>query len=108
MRLQSLRGEGLALPKARRWLAAGRTGPAHRRRIALDIAWLVALALLVPKATHAYIDPGSGSTAFQLVLAAFVGASFFVRRLVARFVAKFRSAEPRETAVRRRSESSVR
>lgn len=42
-------------------------------------AAVISLLLLIPGQAHAYLDPGTGSYIFQLVLAAIVGALFAVR-----------------------------
>ncbi len=41
----------------------------------------VAMLLVAARDAHAYIDPGSGALILQLLLAAFFGAIFFVRRI---------------------------
>ena len=35
--------------------------------------------LMFPQTTHAYLDPGTGSYLFQIILAAFVGAAFTIK-----------------------------
>ena len=40
---------------------------------------VVVLLLLTPSRAHAYLDPGTGSYIFQLLLAALVGALFAIR-----------------------------
>jgi hypothetical protein len=37
------------------------------------------VALCFPQYVHAYIDPGTGSYVFQIVIAAFVAVSFMVK-----------------------------
>lgn len=47
---------------------------------------IVCLALLVVSMhpAHAYIDPGTGSYVFQLVIASLVGGLFFVKGIIRR------------------------
>lgn len=35
--------------------------------------------LMFPQVSYAYLDPGTGSYIFQLILAAFVGAAFTIK-----------------------------
>ncbi|MFC1760291.1 hypothetical protein ACFLZD_02080 [Candidatus Neomarinimicrobiota bacterium] len=35
--------------------------------------------LIFPQTAHAYLDPGTGSYIFQIILAAFVGAAFTIK-----------------------------
>jgi hypothetical protein len=37
------------------------------------------LLLVVPVSAHAYIDPGTGSTAIQVVIASLAAAGYFVK-----------------------------
>lgn len=39
----------------------------------------VLVVLCFPLAIHAYIDPGTGSYVFQIIIAAFVAVSFMVK-----------------------------
>lgn len=43
------------------------------------IFWVFASFLIAPLAAHAYLDPGTGSYLFQLIIAGALGASFAVR-----------------------------
>jgi len=45
--------------------------------------WIVAIMLLVSDTAFAYVDPGSGYLIIQLIIAAFVGCLFYVKRIVA-------------------------
>jgi len=58
----------------------------HRTsRVFATAACLALICLLCgPTPAEAYIDPGTGSIAYQLILAAALGAVFFIRRLRAR------------------------
>ncbi|HUU05497.1 MAG TPA: hypothetical protein VMZ49_06405 [Patescibacteria group bacterium] len=40
---------------------------------------LLAFCLLFPRYSYAYIDPGTGSYVFQIIIAAFVALSFAVK-----------------------------
>ncbi|MCG2810131.1 MAG: hypothetical protein L6428_01570 [Candidatus Aminicenantes bacterium] len=40
---------------------------------------LSAFCLLFPRYSHAYIDPGTGSYVFQIIIAAFVAVAFAVK-----------------------------
>ncbi|MCJ7523992.1 MAG: hypothetical protein MUP71_02075 [Candidatus Aminicenantes bacterium] len=40
---------------------------------------LAAFCLLFPRYSYAYIDPGTGSYVFQIIIAAFVALSFAVK-----------------------------
>lgn len=42
---------------------------------------LIALILL-PRDAHAYIDPGTGSLAWQLILSTVLGGTFYARRTI--------------------------
>ena len=44
------------------------------------LTW-IAILLLTTSEAYAYVDPGSGALVWQLVLAAFFGAIFFIRRV---------------------------
>jgi len=43
------------------------------------------LLLLPLKVGHAYLDPGTGSFLLQLLIAAFLGATFLFRNYIGRF-----------------------
>lgn len=47
-------------------------------------AFALSLAVLFPKPAHAYLDPGSGSYLFQLLIAGLLGSMFFLRGIVKR------------------------
>ncbi len=44
------------------------------------VAVAAALLVVTPSTAYAYIDPGSGTLLWQLLLAAFFGALFWLRR----------------------------
>ncbi len=51
----------------------------------------VLFAALMPNAVHAYLDPGTGSQLFQVILAVFVGGVFSLKVFWHRIVDYFRS-----------------
>jgi len=48
------------------------------------ILYSVLLFLLFPKPTYAYLDPGTGSYFFQLVIAGLLGSSFFIKAAISK------------------------
>ena len=53
--------------------------------IARILLLLLPLALTCPVKASAYADPGTGAFVYQAVYAAFLGGSFYLRRLLDRF-----------------------
>jgi len=51
-------------------------------------ALAVVLVLLTEPRAYAYTDPGSGALLWQALVAAFVGAGFYFRKFLFRFVVK--------------------
>jgi hypothetical protein len=46
-------------------------------------AWLLlTLLLLMPSSAQAYVDPGAGTMIWQMLVAGFLGAIFYLRRLI--------------------------
>jgi O-antigen/teichoic acid export membrane protein len=71
------RGAGsVAEPPARR--AAGGRATEAIRPIVVLVALIIAVS--APRPAEAYLDPGTGSFAFQAVVAAIVAGAFFARR----------------------------
>jgi membrane protease YdiL (CAAX protease family) len=60
-------------------------------------AVITGLLLLTPGQAHAYLDPGSGSYIFQLLLAALVGALFAIRIYWGRIKSFFQKLLSKET-----------
>ena len=56
------------------------------------IVSLSALTLLFPPTTHAYLDPGTGSYVFQMILALALSAAFTVKVYWGKLVSIFRKA----------------
>ena len=54
-------------------------------------AFLIFFAILsvAPPSVYAYIDPGMGAMIWQILLAAFVGAIFFIKRVKFWIIAMF-------------------
>lgn len=51
-------------------------------------SYLLILLVLFPKPVHAYLDPGTGSYLFQILIAGLLGSLFFIKSIV-RKVKKF-------------------
>lgn len=73
--------------------------PVVRSRIAFTIvaptATAAGLLLATPMNAWAYIDPGSGSMAYQVLLAGLLAAGFLFRKAWARTRKWFESRDPR-------------
>lgn len=59
------------------------------RRGVMVLGMLVLYYLLSPSSAHAYLDPGTGSYLFQLLIAGLVGGAFAVKIFWARIKAFF-------------------
>lgn len=56
-----------------------------------SIIWLILAISLFPfRAAHAYIDPGTGSFIIQMLVGAFFGAAYLVRRFWGSIIAFFK------------------
>lgn len=53
------------------------------------LAGIILMMILIPMA-YAYTDPGTGALLWQLLAAAFLGISFYFRRIVFWFKNKFK------------------
>ena len=49
------------------------------------------------KPAYAYLDPGTGSYVFQLVIAGLIGSSFFVRSFIKKIRNKFKNQKQKDT-----------
>ncbi len=58
------------------------------------LLWAVILALVVPARAMAYLDPGTGSYIFQLVIATIVGAGFALKMYWRRLARWFTRRKP--------------
>jgi hypothetical protein len=45
----------------------------------LDITLMFLCLLVIPRSAHAYLDPGTGSYTFQIIIAGLLGAAFAVK-----------------------------
>ena len=68
---------------------------AGRRRVEWRAILLLGL-LAWPRDAAAYIDPGTGSLAYQSLIAIVLGVGLFWRQLRSRIAALFRRREPRD------------
>ena len=55
---------------------------------ALTEITLLPILLAMPAKAYGYTDPGTGTFAYQAVYAAFIGGSFYFRKLLKRFFGK--------------------
>ena len=53
---------------------------------------------IVPKQVEAYIDPGTGSYAYQLLLAGLFSVVFFVGAALKKIITKFRQKQSKKTS----------
>jgi hypothetical protein len=74
-------------------------GKTMQRRMNFKAIFLVFVVsqLSFPRLSHAYIDPGTGSYIFQMMIGVFVGAVFAVKLFWARIKAFFGKLFSRET-----------
>lgn len=56
--------------------------------VVLALAALMPVLLATPSKAFGYTDPGTGTFAYQAIYAAFIGASFYVRKVLKRFFGK--------------------
>ena len=50
-----------------------------------EALWLLALFIFIPlQSAHAYLDPGTGSYAVQVIIGLVFGATFFLRNIFAK------------------------
>ena len=62
-------------------------------------AWLLpVLLLLAPSKAQGYVDPGAGAMIWQMLVAAFLGAVFYLRRLIPRRPPKKTLPQPRSSS----------
>jgi len=64
-----------------------------KRRRPKTVWLLPAVLLLWPSSAQAYVDPGAGTMIWQMLVAGFLGAVFYLRRLIPGWRAK---KSPRE------------
>jgi hypothetical protein len=61
------------------------------KQCTIFLASLVLLGLFLPSNAYAYLDPGTGSYIFQLLVAALIGALFTVKQYWQKLKAFFKS-----------------
>lgn len=66
-------------------MAHNRNRPRALSRVATMLLLLLPLLLATPSKAFAYADPGTGAFIYQAAYAAFLGGSFYLRRLLRRF-----------------------
>ena len=59
-----------------------------RTNVALAGLAVAALLVGVPTQAYGYVDPGTGSFAYQAAYAAFIGGAFYFRKLIQRLRGK--------------------
>jgi hypothetical protein len=67
--------------------------------VARAMLLLVPLMLATPSRASAYADPGTGAFMYQAAYAAFLGGSFYLRKLLDRFWLKRKKDSPRAAPV---------
>ena len=60
-------------------------------------AGTAALLLLFATSAHAYIDPGTGTLAIQMLLAAIAGILFYFRTIIRKIKGLFKSPQARDS-----------
>ena len=55
------------------------------------------LWVLFPEKSFAYLDPGTGSYVFQLLIAGLLGSTFFMKSIIKKGKETFRSFLPKST-----------
>ncbi|MFO8059808.1 MAG: hypothetical protein R6U70_04035 [Bacillota bacterium] len=60
-------------------------------RVYRAVCVAVLVTAIIPAEAHAYLDPGTGSQLFQVLLALFVGAAFTVKVYWKRIIDYFRT-----------------
>lgn len=54
-----------------------------------------AVLIATAQPAYCYIDPGSGSMIWQLIVSAFIGLSFYFRKTIAGIFSKFKKSDDR-------------
>ena len=57
----------------------------HLRKLTLAMLLVAPLLLATPSQALGYADPGTGAFVYQAAYAAFLGGTFYLRRLLNRF-----------------------
>ncbi len=56
----------------------------------LNLSWLIIPLALSPRLAHAYLDPGSGSYAVQVVIGVLFGATYTLKSFGGRIISRFK------------------
>ncbi len=64
--------------------------------IGATLGVLLVFVVLSERPAHAYTDPGSGMLIWQGLVAAFLGASFYFRKIVYKLFGKKHPIEPKQ------------
>lgn len=64
------------------------TSPNEMRNVLIVLSW-ASIAALYPSTSHAYLDPGTGSYSFQMLLAIGLAAAFIIKLNWKRLKSKF-------------------
>jgi hypothetical protein len=70
------------------------TGDGSLLTVARALLLLMPLLLATPGRASAYADPGAGAFLYQAAYAAFLGGSFYLRKLLDRFWHRHRGKTP--------------
>jgi len=68
----------------------------HTRSVATKLAFIFLFCALFARDAHAYLDPGTGSYIYQVIIAAILGGTFVVKMGWSRIVAFLRRAFSRK------------
>jgi hypothetical protein len=60
----------------------------HLRKLTLAMLLVAPILLTTPSQAYGYADPGTGAFVYQAAYAAFLGGTFYLRRLLNRFWTK--------------------
>jgi len=75
---------------------------ATRKYIALSTVFLgILLSFATETQARAYTDPGSGALIWQILMASFVGAAFYIRRFTSWFRKKTKPDEEKVSPIER-------
>jgi hypothetical protein len=67
----------------------------------INLLWLLIPFSLIPlQSAHAYLDPGTGSYAVQIIIGLIFGASFFLKNLFAKSLEYFKNLFKPKTEIK--------
>lgn len=64
-----------------------------RKKVFYLLAIVVVARLIAPSPVRAYLDPGTSSYVFQILIAGLLGSAFFFRSIIAKVKGFFKSRE---------------